>query len=313
MHPHFRMLDAQTALGFLVNQTAFIEKEVYQTRFVAIQYQDLIPVDYSAPEWATSIEFYSEESFGAAKWLANVADDFPYGSDEQTKFVTAVGTAGRGYRYSLAELSQAAALGIPLDTQRAVGALRAYEEFVDLLAFTGDSKKNLTGLINNASVPQSAAPNGAGGSPLWTQKTSAEVLADFNSIITGIQTATNTVALGDTVLLPYQRFNYIASTQLPSTDKTLLQFLQQSNVFTANTGQPLTIRSVRGLEAAGAGSTMRMMAYRRHPEVLKMHIPMPLKFLRPQEVGAEFRVPGIFRVGGLDIRLPKEVRYLDGI
>ena len=57
-----------------------------------------------------------------------------------------------------------------------------------------------------------------------------------------------------------------------------------------------------------------MVAYRRSPEVLKMHVPMPFRFLPAWQVGPIlFEVPGIFRLGGVDIRRPKSVRYLDGI
>ena len=32
-----------------------------------------------------------------------------------------------------------------------------------------------------------------------------------------------------------------------------------------------------------------------------------------QPYGLRYKVPGVFRLGGLDIRLPKEVIYRDGI
>jgi hypothetical protein len=48
--------------------------------------------------------------------------------------------------------------------------------------------------------------------------------------------------------------------------------------------------------------------------VLKMHIPMPHRFLPVWQTGPmRFDVPGIFRLGGLEIRRPKAVRYVDGI
>ncbi len=56
-----------------------------------------------------------------------------------------------------------------------------------------------------------------------------------------------------------------------------------------------------------------MIAFRRSPEVLKLHIPMPLRFLPVQIDGLRYKVPGVFRLGGLDIRLPKEVIYRDGL
>ena len=313
MNMHFK--DAQAGLGFVVSQTAHIEPSVYRIKFTQIQYQDILGpcIDTSANPFAKTVTYYSSENFGAAKWAEGNSDDVPYGGMELTKFETAVHTAARGYEYGFVEVNQAAMLGIPLESERVIGARRAYEEFVDALALTGDSKKNYQGLFNYSTVPVVSAANGAASSPLWSSKTPAEILKDVNDALTVIQTATNNVILGDTVLLPYARFNAIASVQLTNTTMTVLEFLRQNNVYTAQTGQPLTIRAVRGLETAGGSSSARMVAFRRSPEVLKMHIPMPLRFLPVQIDGLTYKVPGLFRVGGLDVRLPKEVRYVDGI
>ena len=45
----------QANLGFVESQTAYIEAGVYRTRFPAVRYPGLIPVDYSAPEWIKTI------------------------------------------------------------------------------------------------------------------------------------------------------------------------------------------------------------------------------------------------------------------
>lgn len=68
-----------------------------------------------------------------------------------------------------------------------------------------------------------------------------------------------------------------------------------------------------GLETAGAGSTHRMVAYRRSPDVVKMHVPMPLRWLQAEQRLLKFEVPGIFRLGGVEVRRPGAMRYLDGI
>lgn len=316
--------DAQAGLGFVVSQTAFIEAKVYDIKFTSIQYEDILGgenscIDASANPWAKSVTYYSSENFGGAKWMDGNADDVPYGSSERTKYETQVWTAGRGYEYGLEEINQAYMLGIPLEAERVRGAMRAYQEFVDGVALLGDSAKGFTGLFNNASVPQAAvatvssATTWAAKIALGTATGPQAVLADVNAAITLVQTQTNTVQIADTLLLPYASFNLLASTQLPNTDTTLLEFIRKSNVYTANTQRPLNIRSVRGLDTAGSGGTKRMVAFRKDPEVLKMHIPMPMRFQPVQIVGVKYRVAGMFRVGGLDVRLPKEMTYLDGI
>jgi hypothetical protein len=40
---------------------------------------------------------------------------------------------------------------------------------------------------------------------------------------------------------------------------------------------------------------------------------MPHRFLPVQIEGLQFTIPGIFRLGGLDVKLPNAIRYGDGI
>jgi hypothetical protein len=120
--------------------------------------------------------------------------------------------------------------------------------------------------------------------------------------------------MANTILLPVDAMTLIATKRIPDTTMTVLDFLINKNVYTLQTGQPLMIRAVRGLETAGTGGSGRMVAYRRDPSVLKMHIPMPHRFLPVWQTGPMiFEVPGIFRVAGLEVRRPGAVRYLDGI
>jgi len=95
---------------------------------------------------------------------------------------------------------------------------------------------------------------------------------------------------------------------------TILEFIRQNNVYTAQTGSSLVIRATRKLDTAGVSGTARMVAYRRNPEVLKLHMPMPHRFLPVWQSGPlRWEIPGVMRLGGLDIRLPNEVSYVDGI
>ena len=57
-----------------------------------------------------------------------------------------------------------------------------------------------------------------------------------------------------------------------------------------------------------------VVSLRRDPRVLKLHIPMPHRFLPVFHRSAiQYDIPGIFRVGSTEIRLPGAIRYVDGI
>ena len=300
----------QANMGFVESQTAYIEAGVYRARFPAIRYPGLIPVDYSAPEWIKTITYYSMDIAGRADWIADRASDIPVVGTTMNRDETAVAMAGIGYDYGLEEVNQAIMLGMNLPGEKASAARLIYERTVDNLAFTGDTEKGWQGLYNSSAVTAIGAATGD-----WDTATEDQILADVNELLGGIYTGTNEIAMGDTLLLPSLKLQKIASTRLGDGNgaMTILQFLQQANVYTAETGNQLTIRGARGLNTAGVGATSRMVAYRRSPEVLKMHIPMRHRFLPVQIVGLTFKVPGIFRLGPLDIRLPKEVRYSDGV
>lgn len=311
-----RMVDSQQALGFLVEQAAHIEAEVYKIQYPEIQYPQLIPVDTSANEWAKTITFFSSDKVGAAKWLSHLASDVPVADVNRSKHEHSIEMAGIGYRYTLEELGHAMLVpNTNLTADRAEAARRAYEEFVDELALRGDTAKNLTGLINDANVTQvDAAYEGTGNSPEWNDKTADQILTDINDALTGVYSGTKQIELADTVLLPVQEYTRLSSVRIPNTAMVLMEYLMKNNVYTALTGQPLTIRAVRGLETAGEAGSGRMVVYKRDPRVLKLHLPMPHRFLPVWQTGPmTFDVPGIFRVGGVEIRRPGAVRYCDHI
>lgn len=314
------MFDAQAALGFLLSQTSHIEQQVWEKKYPDLTYAEDIPVDSSAHPWAKTITYFSSDKVGKAALLHGRANDFPLVDIERTKFETEIVMAGIGYDYSIEELNQAQMV-VPranLTADKASAARRAYEEFVDGVAYTGGGIAGFTGLINYAGITPTDVADGAGpADTTWETKTADEILKDVNETLTGIWTASNTVELADTLLLPLSTYAFISTKRLDATmTMTVLEYIQKANVYTMQTGKPLRIRARRELETAGVGSpnSKRMIAYKRDPEVVKMHIPMPLRFLPAFQVSPMVvQVPGIFRVGGVDVRRPGAFRYRDKI
>ena len=312
----------QSALNFLVSQLSVIEPQVYRIQYPDIQYPNLIPVDTSGNEWAKSVTFFSQDEVGQADWFHHMANDVPLADVTREKHEVGIEMAAIGYHYTLEELGQMAMVpGTNLPTDRASAARRAYEEFVDGIALRGQPNANNTakgwkGLINEPSVTVTTVQaDGNGNSTTWSNKTGDQIIRDVNAGITGVYTESLTVEMADTVLLPVALFTLLGSTPRgPNTDVSVLEWLMRYNVYTAQTKQPLTIRAVRGLETAAGDGGGRMVVYRNDPQVLKLRIPMPHRFLQVWQRGPlRFDVPGIFRLAPLEIRRPKAIRYVDGI
>ncbi|WP_377838713.1 DUF2184 domain-containing protein [Bosea sp. UC22_33] len=304
-------------MNFLISQQTVIEPTVYQIRYQEIQYSDLIPVDTSAPEWISSVTYFSMDGVGQAQWFSGKAHDMPNVDLSREKFETGVHMAGIGYGYDLEELGKAQLLGMNLTADKATLARRVSEEKVDAVAFAGDAAKGFTGLVNSSTPTATTAPaDGTGSATTFVSKTPDQILRDINGQLTGIFTGTLGAEMADTLVLPYSVLLDLSTRRIDTVNQTtILEWIERNNIYTRTTNQPLTIRGVFGyLDTAGASSTKRMVAYRRSPEVLKFHMPMPFRFFPAWQTGPmRFDVPGAFRLGGVDIKRPKSVRYLDGI
>lgn len=317
MNMHITQDAQQVAMSFLIRQASLIEPTVYAMRYQEIQYPSLIPVDTSAPEWIQSVTYFSMDGVGKAEWFHGNAQDINKVELTREKFETSVSMAAIGYGYTLEELGTAQLLGMNLTSDKASLARRIAEEKIDQIAFVGDAGKGYTGLVNASSPTATTAPaDGTGSATTFASKTPDQILRDINGQLIGMFTGTLGSEIANTLLLPYSVLLDLSTRRIDAVNQTtILEWIERNNVYTRTTGQPLTIRGMFGyLDTAGASSSKRMVAYNRSPEVLKMHLPMPFRFLPAWQTGPmKFDVPGIFRAGGVDIRRPKAVRYLDGI
>lgn len=319
---NYNLADAmQQSLNFLLATRTKIEAGVYEILYPDIQYPGLVPINTMGDPWGKSITYFSMDRFGKAQWFHSGARDVPVADFSLNKHEKTVFMAAIGYNYDVEELQQMQAQpNIQVTNERASSAVRIYEEFIDELVLRGDAEKGLEGLINRTDVSATDAladgdQNGGTNSPYWDHKTAAQIVRDFNSVITGMWMDSLNIELADTVALPYNAITLL--TQMPfsaNLEITVYDWLMKHNVYTAQTGRPLVVRGVRGLDGAAASSSGRMIAYKRDPQVLQFYLPMTHRFLSPMQVGPlTYQVPGIFRVGGLEVRRPGAIRYLDKV
>jgi hypothetical protein len=315
MAPPFRMptMDApQAALAFVTTQAAFINTQVNEMVYPEIIYPSVIPVDTSAPPFTQTIITYASDKYGKADWINGNADDIPMAATELNMFKSVVYTAAIGYGFGWEEVNYAMLIGHNIQTADASAARRAYEEMVERICFVGDTTKNMSGLINYPGITAGAPPSGGN----WTATTpAANIMADLNSLITGISQGTNYTSYADTILLPPDKLALLAGIIIPdSGGQTFMSWFMRNNAYTLLSGVTPVMKPVRALKTAGAGATNRAVAYRRSPDVLSVSLPMPHRFLPVYQDGPlHWVVPGVFRMGGLQVPRPAEIRYMDGI
>lgn len=309
--------DAQQAAGFVTPALYRTHAAVLLQKYPKFNYYDFLPVNTEGDMWDVGTLVYSGDFAGAADYISGKGFDVPDVSANFTQGVSNFYLAGAGYSLSLQEVNRAQRmmgsnqnpLGTSLGERKAEGARLVADKFVYDVAMKGKTEKNLTGLINNASVPTANAPTGT-----WATATPAQMLADVNAALNDVIVNSLETALPNTLALPTSKLTFLNNTQLTNAGMSVLAFIQANNSFTALTGQKLRVINSRELETAGAGSTKRMIAYESDPQNLEFFLPGAYEFRDPFAISSmSWRVDGIMNVGQLEIYRPKALSYRDNI
>lgn len=310
----------QSHLAFAVSQAAYVESQVQMVEHGDIQFPKFVPVSTEADEWADSVVFFSMDGAGRAEVLSEGAQNMPIVSITRDMGSRVVHEIGIGYEWNQAEVARAANGGRNLSMDKALYARRAALELLDKICLRAqdhndEAINDYEGLYNNSAVNRAEVQGANAAARLWTAKEAEDILEDINQALGATFHNTLEQRPANCVLIPSTQFAMIAGMpRSENSDVTVLQYIREANVYTAETGQQLEIFSARGLENAGASGTARMIAYHKDPDVLKFHLPMPHRFYPVRDRDAlGFLVPGLARTAGLEMRRPSAVVYRDGI
>lgn len=324
---HFNILDAnpQQVLSFARQQSHVLNARVYEIQYPEMDVASLLPINTSIPEWADGMDTMVLDKVGDAKFVTGSAKDVPLADTNMDMVSIKYAMYALGYQYNLEELGKAAFVGMPLVQRRAEAARFGAMSFAWQIATLGKTEKNWKGLFNHAAITPTALPaDGTGGVRHWVDnagvglKTAAQIVRDVNLLLIGSPDSPVRM-LKDTLRLPPRAFDYIANTPygVTSPNLSILQYIRQNNEYTNRTGLPLNIFSTWELRNAATTETVgggRAVAYQNNETVLSMHLPMPFRFLPLYQDGPmNFVVPGISRVGPVDIMLPMGVAYGDAV
>lgn len=308
--PQLQTYDAPTGFAFLESQLSYIESKMYEVQYKKITYPQVIPISTEPGEWAESVVYYYSDRKGEAKFVGSKALDVPIAQVGTNRVITSVELGAIGYEYSDEELRQAIYLNRSLPQLQANAAREAYEDFAQIVGYFGNVTSNLPGFLNNVNVPTATVVNPGAGTE-WVNKTADEIIFDVNDFLGDIFVDSLQIERADTLLLPTQQWNYIASTPRATfSDTSILEYLISKSPYLSSTEDVIPLVELAGI---GVGGTDRMVGYTKTTDKVVYYIPMPLRFTEPQRQGLGFLVPGQFKLGGVEFRYPASARYGDGI
>ncbi len=301
--------DTGEAIAFVVSQLAYTENQVFERLYQPLQYEQFIPISGEAGEWATSVRYEIYDYTGRGKRSSGKGRDINLVGVAYADKTFPVFNGDIGYDYNMEELRTSAFLRRPVSDTKISAAIEGYRRHLNEVALMGDPSSNATGLFNNTLVPQGNAPTGN-----WAMASPANILKDINTGITSVWTSTAFNDQVTDVIIAPTAYAFIASTpRSDNSDKTILQYVIENNVAKVQRGININFQPGFGLDTAGAGGTRRMMFYVKSPSRLKMHVPLPLRFLAPQFAGLAVEIPGEYKYAAPQFYYPKSASYVDGI
>jgi hypothetical protein len=307
-YQRFTNLDEGESI-FFARELEHVKSKTYDIKFPELKARALFPVEFEANEGAETITYEQYDQVGMAKIISNYADDLPRADVKGKEFTSKVRTIAASYGYNFDEIQAAKMAGKPLVQRKAMAAKRAHMVLENRIAFFGDTTHNLQGFLTNPNIQEvTLAADGTGSSKTFASKSAAQMIRDIASLFTAVHDISKGVEFADTLMLPLSQYNLIANTLVPDANGvSVMKWVLDNNPHLKD------IVWVSELKQAGAGSTDKMVAYRKDPMALTMEVPSEFKQLPVQEKGLEFIVPTHHRFGGVLIYYPLSVAYADGI
>lgn len=308
-----RFDSAEDASLFFARELDYIKSKSYDKIYPEFTALNHFPITHEVPEGAETVTYYSYEKTGMAEIISNYATDLPRADVKGEPTTAMVKSIGNSYGYSVQDMRASRMAGKSLDTRRAEAARYAIERKTNEIAFAGDAKHKLMGILSTDNdIPlYTLANNEAGNSTAWKDKTAAEILADINGMFAYQSKITNDVERADTLALPPEVFIDISTRQIPNTGFTVKKFLMDNAPYLKN------IVSAPEL-AEGSASTNPYgknvaLLYTNSAEKFSLEIPMAFYQYPVQHKNLEVIVPCEERVAGIIMYYPLSALIAAGI
>lgn len=319
-----RLKTKDSTLAYYVNQLENLDKRLYEP-LVAVSWGRDVKLRPGITMSNESTSFIRSAFAGPATlsnsltnggnmpWISAETVDIPGISVNGQKITLPLRLLARELTYTSVELDRSQLTGQSIDTQKMDALNLLYQMNTDQMVYVGSSDVGATGLLNNASISLMAVPNGATGSPLWTQKTPDEIVFDINTLITNAWAAAAYAVCPGSLLLPPAKFAYISSQKVSSAGNvSILKYIKDNCIALEVNGRPLEINPVKWLPGLGTDGEDRMVAYTNDES--RVRFPMvPIRRETAYYRGIRFAAPYLWAFGEMEIVYPETVFYADGI
>jgi len=294
-------LDA-TSVVFLARQLEDLDAQLYETLFPSAMAARLVPQKTDIDPGAETHTYQYGDISGAPRLLAAAAPatDLPEFTVTGGSETVNLYSWGGSYSYSIQELRRAAMASLPLDVQKAQAARKIMGLHFESVMCTGNSTLSLKGFANNANVSLVTPTTGT-----WSSATALQMIADMSKAIRAVKVDSKGAHVANLVALPPSLMALLEITLVANTAVTAIEHLRK-------TYPAIDFQEWALLETAGASSVARIVVAERDSMNYQGLAPVEFESFAPQLHGMRYVVPVHQRLGGVLVRYPLAMRYMDG-
>jgi hypothetical protein len=297
-------MDSTFNSAFIDQELESVEQAAYKVEYEDLKLRLFVPKKSDVNEGAETFSFKIWDVFGQADWISSYSEDLPESSIRVRKVSGKIEGIGNAYSYSVQDLRAAAMANVALDREEAEVAARVHEEKVDEAGSLGDSSRQFFGFCNHPDVSVISATAD------WDSATGEQMLLDLHRMAMEIVEQTKGKIVPDTILLPLNKYNIISRKAVNTAGSTRDTVL---DVFLAQTKFVKRVEWFNRLVDASETGAERALCYKYDPTVVQLVIPMEMIQHEPERRGLRYRKALESRFGGVIVRKPLGMIYMDGV
>ena len=190
---------------------------------------------------------------------------------------------------------------------------KASEYHVERTFFFGNPQANFEPWLDYPTIQKIAGV-------AWSGLTPQQIADQINTNLTTVWVNSKTIHLPDTIWIPPAKYSVLlqgyvlgVGTGATSVNVTILEFIKKNNIYTAQTGKELKIKSLRYLEGAGVADVDRMVILQDFPGNFILPFPMPYTLAQPVPIALGVELFSEYIFGSYHVRYPGAMAYVDGI
>ena len=309
---NMRFDDVEGASVFFARELDYIKSKSYDKLYPEFNALANFPITHEVPEGAETMTYYSYERVGMAAIISSYATDLPRADVSGAPTTATIRSVGASYGYSVQDMRASRLAGKSLDTRRAEAARYAIDRTVNTIAWAGDKRHNIMGMLSDDNnIPLYTLSVNSGGKTAWRDKSASEILNDINGMFQFQAHLTKDVERADTLALPSSVYIDISTRQIPNTGYTVAKFLMENAPYLKKI-IPCAELEADSTETNPYGENVSLL-YTNSVDKFSLEIPMAFYQYPLQNRNLEVIVPCEERVAGIILYYPLSALIAMGI